>query len=145
MSVLNVVYYKTITFIQIIIKSEKFKEKFKEVQLYTFPMNSNIMLERSVKMRGEIKLDPKIIKNEYLNSAYSELANLIGIDAVLMIHSTYRGQQVFFPVDLFSKDFIKHQIINEYDGNNVRQLALKYGYTEKWIKKILKEVSKKDD
>ena len=90
-------------------------------------------------MRGEIKLDPKIIKNEYFNSAYSELANLIGIDAVLMIHSTYRGQQIFFPVDLFSKDFIKKQIINEYNGNNVRQFALKYGYTEKWIKKILKE------
>ena len=91
-------------------------------------------------MRGEIMaMDPKIIKSEYLNSAYSELANLIGIDAVLKIHSTYRGQQIFFPVDLFSRDFIKKQIIEEYDGYNVKQLALKYGYTEKWIKKILKD------
>ncbi len=90
-------------------------------------------------MRGEIVLNPKVIKGEYLNSAYSELAELIGIDAVLKVHSAYRGQQVFFPVDLFSKDFIKKQIIEEYDGYNVKQLALKYGYTEKWIKKILKE------
>lgn len=92
-------------------------------------------------MRGEllVSMDLKVIKGEYLNSAYSELANLIGIDAVLKIHATYRGQQIFYPVDLFSKDFIKKQIIEEYDGYNVKQLALKYGYTEKWIKKILKE------
>lgn len=92
-------------------------------------------------MRGELRvsMDPKVIKVEYLNSAYSELANLIGIDAVLKIHSTYRGQQIFFPVDLFSREFIRKQIIEEYNGYNVKQLALKYGYTEKWIKKILKE------
>lgn len=91
-------------------------------------------------MRGDvITVDPKKIKGEYLNSAYSELASLIGIDAVLKIHSTYRGQQVFFPVDLFSKEFIREQIIEEYDGYNVKQIAVKYGYTEKWVKKILKE------
>ena len=84
-------------------------------------------------------MDPQKIKGEYLNSAYSELANIIGIDAVLKIHATYRGQQIFFPVDLFIKDFIKNQFIEEYDGYNVRHLASKYGYTEKWIKKILKE------
>lgn len=92
-------------------------------------------------MRGELRvsMDPKVIKGEHLNSAYSELANLIGIDAVLKIHSIYRGQQIFFPMDLFSREFIRKQIIEEYNGYNVKQLALKYGYTEKWIKKILKE------
>ena len=91
-------------------------------------------------MRGEIMaMDPKKIKGEYLNTAYSELANLVGVDAVLKIHAIYRGQQIFFPVDLFSREFIRKQIIEEYNGYNVKQLALKYGYTEKWIKKILKE------
>ena len=91
-------------------------------------------------MRGElIIVDPKKIKGEYLNGAYSEIASILGIDAVLKLHSTYRGQQVFFPVDLFSKEFIRQQIIEEYDGYNVKQIAVKYGYTEKWVKKILKE------
>ena len=54
-------------------------------------------------MRGElIFVDPKKIKGEYLNGAYSEIASVLGIDAVLKLQSTYRGQQVFFPVDLFS-------------------------------------------
>lgn len=88
---------------------------------------------------GVLTLDSKNIKGEYLNGAYSELASLLGIDSVLKIHASYKGQQVFFPMDLFSKDFIKQQIVDEYDGYNVKQLAIKYGYTEKWIKKILKE------
>lgn len=87
----------------------------------------------------ETVVDTGKIKVECLNSAYCDLANLIGIDAVLKIHAEYRGQQVFFPMELFSKDFIRNQIIDEYDGHNVKQLATKYGYTEKWVKKILKE------
>lgn len=91
-------------------------------------------------MRGDtLIVDSAKIKTECLNSAYSEFANLLGIDAVLKIHAEYRGQQVFFPMELFSKDFIKQQIIDEYNGSNVKQLATKYGYTEKWVKKILKE------
>ena len=50
---------------------------------------------------------------------------------------------MFFPVELFSRDFIREQIVNEYNGSNIRELAIKYGYTEKWIRKIVKE--KKDN
>ena len=64
-------------------------------------------------MRG-VGLMPTIdkvkIKGEYLNGAYSELAALLGIDAVLKIHSKYRGTQMFFPVELFSREFIVKQI-----------------------------------
>ena len=84
-------------------------------------------------------LDTKNIKGEYLNGVYNELANLLGIDVVLKIHASYRGQQVTFPVELFSKEFIAMQIVREYDGHNVKQLATKYEYTERTIRKILKD------
>ena len=93
-------------------------------------------------MRGGIRMptiDKAKIKGEYLNGAYSELAALLGIDAVLKIHSKYRGTQMFFPVELFSREFIVKQIVDEYNGYNIRELATKYGYTEKWIRKILKD------
>lgn len=92
-------------------------------------------------MRGEIMavIDKEKIKGEYLNGAYSELASLIGMDAVLKIHSKYRGTQITFPVELFSRNFIAKQIVEEYDGHNIRELATKYGYTEKWVRKILKD------
>lgn len=84
-------------------------------------------------------MDPSKLKCEYLNGAYNDIANLLGIDAVLKLHAAYRGQQITFPVQLFTKEFIAMQIINEYDGYNVKQLATKFGYSEKWIRKILKD------
>lgn len=90
-------------------------------------------------------IDKTKIEGEYLNGAYSELASIIGIDAVLKIHSNYRGTSMFFPVELFSREFILSQIVDEYNGHNIKQLATKYGYTEKWIRKILKEHIDKGD
>jgi len=34
--------------------------------------------------------------------------------------------------------------VAEYDGKNIRQLATKYGYSEKWIRKMIKEHNKKE-
>ena len=86
-----------------------------------------------------VKMDPSKLKCEYLNGAYNDIANLLGIDAVLKLHAAYRGQQITFPVQLFTKGFIAIQIVNEYDGYNLKQLATKFGYSEKWIRKILKD------
>ncbi len=85
----------------------------------------------------------KNIKGESLNGVYNELAGLLGIDAAMKIHASYRGQQITFPVELFSKEFLIRQIVCEYDGHNVKQLATKFGYSEKWIRKIIKENSDK--
>ena len=91
-------------------------------------------------MRGDIcSVDQKNIKSGNLNGIYNDFANLLGMDAVLKIHTSFRGQQITFPVELFSKDFIRTQIIEEYNGHNVKTLATKYGYSEKWIRKILKD------
>ncbi len=95
-------------------------------------------------MRGLIAINTSKIKGEYLNGAYSELAAILGIDAVLKLHAKYRGTQLFFPVELFSREFIIMQIIDEYNGHNIKELATKYGYTEKWIRKILKDNIDKD-
>ena len=88
---------------------------------------------------NRVMLETENIKGEYLNGVYNELANLLGIDVVLKIHASYRGQQVTFPVELFSKEFIAMQIVREYNGHNVKQLATKYEYTERTIRKILKD------
>ena len=84
-------------------------------------------------------MDSKEIKCEYLNGVYNDLANLLGIEAVLKIHSSYRGQQLTLPVNLFSPKFIAKQIVEEYNGYNIKDLATKFGYSEKWIRKILKD------
>ncbi|MBE6737529.1 MAG: Mor transcription activator family protein [Ruminococcus sp.] len=90
-------------------------------------------------MRGLRAIKTQNIKCEDLNGAYSELASILGVDAVLKIHDKYRGTQISFPVELFSREFIKAQIIEDYNGRNIKELASKFGYTEKWIRKILKD------
>lgn len=90
-------------------------------------------------MRGLMAINTNKIKGEYLNGAYSELSEILGIDAVLKLHGKYRGTQLFFPVELFSREFIIMQIIDEYNGHNIKELATKYGYTERWVRHILKD------
>ena len=75
------------------------------------------------------------IENEFLNGIYNDLANLIGMDATKTIFDEYRGQQITFPVEFYSKKFIHNQIV----GFNVKQLATKYEYSERTIRRILKE------
>lgn len=119
---------------------EFYKEQVIRTMALYYSVTIQYNLKGDVEMQGvTIKMDASNIKCEYLNGAYSELANLLGIEAVLKIHSSYRGQQVTFPVQLFSKEFLKKQIVDEYNGYNIKQLATKYGYSEKWIRKILKE------
>ena len=87
------------------------------------------------------EMDPKNIESEYLNGVYNEIANLLGVECALVLHSAFRGQQINFPVNFFTSEFIGEQVIKEYDGHNVKQLATKYGYSEKWIRNMIKEKS----
>lgn len=91
----------------------------------------------------EIQYKRSQIKAEDLSATYSELCELVGIDAVIKIHDKYRGTQVFFPLELFCREFITQMIVSEFNGHNIRELATKYGYTEKWIRKIIKENTNK--
>lgn len=78
------------------------------------------------------------IENSNLNEIYFELAELIGIEATLIIYAHFKGQQVTFPTRLMSKEYIYKQIKEEYNGQNISELALKYGYTERHLREIIK-------
>ncbi len=88
-------------------------------------------------MRFSLKL---MAEKEYLNGIYKKIADLIGIDNAKLIFKEYRGQQITFPVEFYSKQYIYNQIIEEYDGTNIKQLASKYGYSERTVRRILKDV-----
>ena len=87
-------------------------------------------------------MDSKDIKSEYLNGVYNEISVLLGIEAALTLHSEFRGQQITFPVNFFSNEFISSRIAAEYDGSNIKHLATKYGYSEKWVRKIVNDGKK---
>ena len=41
---------------------------------------------------------------------------------------------------LFNPEYVKKQIPMEYDGTNVKQFAKKYGYSEKTVRRMIKDL-----
>lgn len=73
------------------------------------------------------------------NNIYKELAEIIGIENAIKLNIIYGGQQVSFPKRIVSQDYCEKQIKLEYNGKNIKELAQKYGYTERWVYNILKK------
>ena len=73
-----------------------------------------------------------------LNGIYKELAEIVNFETVVTIFEHFKGQQVTFPTRLMSTEFTIRQLLREYNGKNVRTLAKKYGYSERWIRKVIK-------
>jgi len=73
-----------------------------------------------------------------LNSLYRDIAELVGKENAKLLFEEYRGQQITFPVEFYSKEFIYNCIKAEFDGTNIRELARKYNYSERSVRRILK-------
>ena len=78
-------------------------------------------------------------ESELFNEVYREISSTLGLDVAIAIYQMYKGQQITFPVHLFSAKRIQHSIIKEYDGTNIGLLAKKYDYSEKSIRRIIKD------
>ena len=76
---------------------------------------------------------------DLFNSVYKEISEKLGMDTAINIYHMFKGQQINFPVRLFNPAKIQELIVKEYDGTNVRMLAVKYNYSEKTIRRIVRE------
>ena len=82
----------------------------------------------------DLKKKPEV---EALNTVYRELSELVGYENMQKIHNEYRGQQITFPVEMYSREYIHKMIKQEYNGKNVNELAVKYNYNERSIRRIV--------
>lgn len=75
---------------------------------------------------------------EHILMPFDALLGHTGVDAIVALSVVLGGSTVYIPSvrGIFSK-CIAQQILEEYDGSNIRQLALKYGYTTKHIYRLL--------
>ena len=76
---------------------------------------------------------------ELLNAVYREISEKLGMDTAMEVYQMFKGQQINFPVRFFNPAKIQQIIIQEYNGTNVRTLAIKYNYSEKTVRRIIKE------
>jgi Mor family transcriptional regulator len=70
---------------------------------------------------------------------YREIAEEICPETAVEIHRLFGGQQIIFPQKLYRKEYIYRCIRKRYNGRNVRELAVKYGYSDRQIRRILRE------
>ena len=77
--------------------------------------------------------------SELLNNIYREISEKLGMEAAMEIFQMFKGQQISFPVRFFNPKRIQQNIIEEYDGTNIRTLAIKYNYSEKTVRRIIRD------
>jgi len=74
-----------------------------------------------------------------LNGVYKEIAENMGIETAVKFYNYFKGMQITFPVKLVSRESVSKRLFQEYDGNNLREIAQKYGYSERWTRSLIDE------
>lgn len=99
-----------------------------------------IRLEKSNLVEFSVEVMQMAEQNsELLNAVYKEISEKLGMDTAMEIYQMFKGQQINFPVRFFNPTRIQQIIVKEYDGTNIRTLAIKYNYSEKTIRRIIKD------
>ena len=87
--------------------------------------------------KGVIRMAEK--ETELLNNVYKEIAENLGMETAMDIYKMFKGQQITFPVRFLNPARIQRIIIQEYDGTNIKALAVKYNYSEKTVRRIIRD------
>ena len=82
---------------------------------------------------------------ELYNDIYKEISEIAGLDTTLKLYLRFKGQQITFPVRLYNPHIIQQNVIKEYDGTNIAELAQKYDYSEKTIRRMIKDSLEEDE
>ena len=110
-------------------------DKYKDIEII---LKSLEVLEYGKEVTERAIKDP-----ELLNNVYKEISERLGMDTAMEIYRMFKGQQISFPVRFFNPAKIQKLIIEEYNGTNLKILATKYNYSEKTVRRIIKESLRK--
>ena len=96
------------------------------------------------KIRKRRKADPSDF-----SGVYQDMVENLGVEVTKRVHKYYNGQQVTFPMRLYSKKYVLERL-KEYDGTNLKALSRELGYSERWLRHLIETTkdeknSKKDN
>ncbi len=72
-----------------------------------------------------------------LAEVYLLLVESVGIANAEIIFENFKGQQIVFPMRLYRSEFVASEVERRYDGKNLKSLAMEYGYSEGYLRKII--------
>ena len=70
---------------------------------------------------------------------YDQLIELVGREHTKKIYEHFKGQQITFPMRFYKTDYIIMEVKRQYNGKNLKELAKRYGYTERHLRELLKK------
>lgn len=74
------------------------------------------------------------------NPAMAELAELVGIEAMMKIVETYSGSALYIPKTESVLAAIRDRHIREeFDGTNGHKLAIRYNVSDSWVLRVVNE------
>lgn len=76
------------------------------------------------------------------NAVYKEIANYIGEEKTVLLFNAYKGTHIAFPMRLISREYVKDIIVASYPKHSINELAVETGYSERNIRRLLKEIRK---
>ncbi len=85
------------------------------------------------------------IEKDDFKGIYLEMSEILGEEIVRIIHKHYKGQQVNFPMKLYSNEYVEKYIIENYSKKSVREMARDLGYSDKWVSILIKRISLKEE
>ena len=86
---------------------------------------------RGVKIRKRKKVD-----SSDFSGVYQDMVENLGVEVTKRVHKYYNGQQVTFPMRLYSKKYVLERL-KEYDGTNLKALSRELGYSERWLRHLI--------
>jgi Mor family transcriptional regulator len=80
------------------------------------------------------------LKMSDLPPQFENIAMEIGIDRVKALFKEFGGTSVYFPTEkMIYKEARDREIIEEFNGFNVKELASKYRMSESYVRAILRK------
>ena len=61
------------------------------------------------------------MKKSDFKGIYAEMSEILGEEIVKIIHKHYKGQQVNFPMKLYSNEYVENYIIENYSEKTVKR------------------------
>lgn len=88
---------------------------------------------RRIKIRKRNEIDPSDF-----SGVYQDMIQNLGVEVTKKIHKYYKGQQVTFPMRLYSKNYILKRL-QQYYGTNLKALSKELGYSERWLRHLIEK------
>lgn len=73
-------------------------------------------------------------KNSHYYGIYSEIEKVIGSDKMKDFYEIVKGQQIVFPMKLYSKEYIV--AIAQSGERSINELAKEFGYSERYFRRM---------